>query len=51
MYPYLGEERSDENEEDVIRKQEAQKNDTDLWDYGKINTDPIKLRKRYIVTV
>ena len=35
MDSYLGKERSDENEEDVIHKQEAQQNHTDLCHYGK----------------
>lgn len=44
---YLGEERSDENEEDVIHEQEAQQNHTDLRE-DKTHTlipELIKLKK------
>lgn len=33
---YLCEKRSDENKEDVVYKQEAQQNDTDLCDNGGV---------------
>lgn len=48
---YLCEERSDENEEDIIHKQEAQKNHTDLWSNGKKEIVLSSWTAKYILTL